>query len=239
VAINVPPSESGQVTGSLRSEVLPGVEEQHRRDAIAESRGVEIFDPDDLELLESGSALGRLFGHVPTDTLWRQVDRNQAGAVGREGVACLFEGRPPTVRYLRRQDGSLSEYRARQRERAEAVERSRAQQAADLEARRAQATTVTFDDIAHDGVRLTLRQAAEAVRQAGGRVYVQAGRVVVALPPGTHLTMGVPSTALRAAKRLYVCEAVILAGLKQRKSGDVDPGALPDAFALPNGTVAP
>lgn len=52
--------------------------------------------------------------------------------------------------------------------RSAAAERQQRAQAAKLDRLRRIAEPVTFDDLAGDGVRLTLRQAGEAVERAGG-----------------------------------------------------------------------
>jgi hypothetical protein len=108
-------------------------------------------------------------------------------------AACQDEGAPTTVAELEERARRREEARARQAEEAKA----------ELERRRRQATPVTLDDLAHDGERVTLRQAGERVVQAGGRLDVRGSRLVVSLPPGTLLVSGVPSPVAKAAARLY------------------------------------
>jgi hypothetical protein len=226
--------------GLIRSEVFTE-EEQRRRAAIEETRGLEVFDPADLERVEGGDGL---LVHAPDGSLWVQTSRGTADLLGREAVRVVFEGSPLTPRYLVRADeaiggtpGTLEEWLDRRDRKAAAVEQGRKDAEAKAERRRARAEPVTFDDLAHDGQRITLRQAAEAVVKAGGTIKVESSRLVVSLPPGATIVLGSPSPAAKAARRLYTAEAevVVAAG----KGGEVNPAKLPARAILPSGALAP
>ena len=100
------------------------------------------------------------------------------------------------------------------------------------------AVPVSYDDLAGDGGRMTLRQAGEKVWEAGGTVRVKGGRLVVSLPPGALVVMGAQSVAAKAAARLYLAEESVTAAASKR-GGDVDVAKLPDRPVLPSGAVAP
>jgi hypothetical protein len=86
-------------------------------------------------------------------------------------------------------------------------------------------------------VKLTLRQAGEAVREAGGTIRVRDSRLVVGLPRSALLTLGLPSAAAKAARRLYLAEDAVVAAAGRR--GEIDVGKLPDKPILPSGRLAP
>jgi hypothetical protein len=132
---------------------------------------------------------------------------------------------------------TLSEWEERQARRAAAIERSRQEQERERERRRAGAEPVTLDVLARDGVRLTLRQAGEVVRDAGGTIRVEDSRLVVALPPSSLFVMGQPSQAVKAAERLYRAEADVVAAAK--RGGEIDVRKLPDKAVLPSGKLEP
>ena len=101
---------------------------------------------------------------------------------------------------------------------------------------RAHAEPVLLDDLLHDGARLTARAAAAEIERAAGTLQVVDDRLVVSLPQSKRFTLGLPSTAVKAAQRLYACEAEIV-GLAKR--GKIDAAAVPDRFVLPSGKLAP
>jgi hypothetical protein len=133
---------------------------------------------------------------------------------------------------------TLNEWNARQARRAAASEQQRAESKRRLEALRATAAPVSFDDLAGDRARMTLRQAGEVVEQAGGAVHVEDGRVIVALPPSALLTNGQPSNAAKAAARLYRAEAAVLSAASKR-TGAVTVSRLPDRLLSPTGALLP
>jgi hypothetical protein len=216
-----------------------------RRKAIAETRGLEELDPDDLEVLERNGR--RLLVHVPDGTLWAQCDRAMADVLAdKSALRVVFEPGTSgklTPRYLQaaRTVGNLpdtlQELEERESQKQAARERGRREQAAALEELRKLAAPVTFDDTIRDGARLTLREAAEVVVQAGGTIRVVGSRLVVSLPPGATLVLGAPTAAAKAAARLYLAEEAVLAAAG--KGGDVDVAKLPDRPILPNGALAP
>jgi hypothetical protein len=132
---------------------------------------------------------------------------------------------------------TLEEWEARQSKRAAAIEQSRREAEGERERLRAIAEPIVYDDLAADGVRLTLRQAAEAVVNAGGVIRVQDSRLVVSLAPSALLTIGQKSLAARAAARLYLAEAEVVAAAGRR--GEIDVRKLPDKAILPSGKLEP
>jgi hypothetical protein len=112
-----------------------------------------------------------------------------------------------------------------------------ADQEAAADERRKLAEPVVFDDF-EEGPSLTLREAGEAVHQAGGRLEVVGSRLVVSIPPGvTRYLYGKPSAAMGAARRLYAAEEAVLAAAG--KGGAIDVSKLPDGYVLPSGALAP
>jgi hypothetical protein len=72
-----------------------------------------------------------------------------------------------------------------------------------------------------------LRGAAERIDQAGGKIEIDRGRLVVSLPPGAGMFGTEP---LDAAKILYLAESTVVAALNR---GD----DLPDAPVTPAGAL--
>jgi hypothetical protein len=163
---------------------------------------------------------------------------------GRSKVRVVFEGDPPTPRFLIPAEevignypATLAEWNERQARRAEAVERSQQEAEAKREELRAVAQPVVFDDLERDGERMTVRQAGEAVRKAGGTIRVHDTRLVVGLAPSALLSMGNPSRAAKAARRLYLAEEAVLA-VASKRGGEIDVRKLPNRFVLPTGALA-
>jgi hypothetical protein len=232
--------------GGFRSEELPDEAESRRLHSLAETKGLEVFAPVELERVEGGDGLLVFTGSGPdAGSLWVQGSRNDVEFRGRDKVRVTFEGDPVTPRYLVRANEALGDYPAtlvewkeRQARRAAAVERSRQEQESKRERLRASAEPVTFDDLVRDGVRLTLRQAAETVRKAGGTIRLQDSRLVVGLAPSALLAQGQPSAAAKAARRLYLAEEAVVAAAGKR-GGEIDVGKLPDKAVLPSGGLEP
>jgi hypothetical protein len=120
--------------GVIRTEVFDE-HEQRRRLAIAETSGLETFDPDDLDVLEYNG--NRLLVHRPDGTLWAQTSRGMADILGRDAIRVVFEGPPGklTPRYLVRASRTvgeipetLGELEERQARRAAVIEASRRDQ---------------------------------------------------------------------------------------------------------------
>jgi hypothetical protein len=76
---------------------------------------------------------------------------------------------------------------------------------------------------------MTLREAGERVARAGGVVQEADGRLLVSLPGSARSAW---SSALEAARRLYLCEPIVLERLKSGKP-------LPDKAVLPSGKLEP
>lgn len=76
-------------------------------------------------------------------------------------------------------------------------------------------------------LQLTLRQAADRIDQAGGKIEVRRDRLVVSLPPNAA-TFG--REPIDAARVLYMAEPTVAAALK---AGD----DLPDAPVTPAGAL--
>jgi hypothetical protein len=235
------------VVGSpvLQVQELPDEAEAARRASIAATSGLETVAAIELEKVSGSDELLVVTGSGPdAGSLWIQGTSHDAGFHGRQNVRVVFEGDPPTPRHLVRASevvgnypATLEEWEARQARRAASIERGRAEAEAQRERLRASAAAVTFDTLERDGVELTLRQAAEAVVTAGGTIRVEDGRVVVALAPSALLTLGQASRALKAARRLYVAEAEVVACTK--RGGEIDVRKLPDKAILPSGSLEP
>ncbi len=189
--------------GGLAARTLPDEAEARRRISIAETAGLEVFASSELERVEGSNGLLAFTGSGPDrGSLWVQGSRYHVDVLGRDTVRLCFEGDPPTPRFLIPANAenagaptTLAEWEATQAVRAEAIEEQRKAAAAKRDRLRAAAQPFTYDDAAHDGERLTLRQAAEAVDLAGGTIRVVDGRLVVGLPPSARLTLGLPSRA--------------------------------------------
>ena len=89
---------------------------------------------------------------------------------------------------------------------------------------------------------LSLRDAAETVHAAGGRITVEKGVLVVHVhPEALHAPQWAPgavSTVAVAVRALYGCEAEVLRCAKG-KDGDLLPRSFPDRPLLPSGHVRP
>jgi hypothetical protein len=224
---------------------LPSEAEQARLDSIAATAGLAVFAPIELERVEGSDALLVFTGSGPDHhTLWVRGAKHDVEFRGRRVCRVVFEGDPPTPRFLVKADevignypATLAEWQERQARRAAVIERSREEADAERERLRASAAAVTFDDLERDGVRLTLRRAAEVVVEAGGTIRVRDGALVVGLAPSAVLTLGQPSAALRASRRLYLAEEAVVAAAGKR--GEIDPAKLPDRAILPSGKLAP
>lgn len=180
---------------------------------------------------------------MPDGSLWVQGSRHDLELRGREKVRVVFEGDPLTPRYLvRASEGggypdTLAEWEERQARKEAGRERSRAKQAAKMDALRHTAEPVTLDTL-RDETAMTLREAGESIEAAGGTIRVVDSRLVVALPRSSMHTMGKPSGAARGAARLYAAEAEVVASASKR-GGEVAPSKLPDRLVLPRGALAP
>jgi hypothetical protein len=229
----------------MRAAELPDEAEARRLHSLAETKGLETFAPIELERLEGGDGLLVFTGSGPDHgTLWLQGSRHDVEFRGREKVRVTFEGDPLTPRYLvpanevvGEYPATLAEWEERRARRAAAIERNRQKQEQERERLRSIAEPVTFDDLARDGQRLTLRQAGETVRNAGGTIRLQDSRLVVALAPSALLSQGRPSAAAKAAERLYLAEAEVVAAAK--RGGEIDVRKLPDKAILPSGKLEP
>jgi hypothetical protein len=129
------------------------------------------------------------------------------------------------------------EERKQQREKAEAEQAEAA--AATFKRKQATAAPVTVATLDRQ-TPATLRAAVEAVEQAGGRVDVRDGRVVVSLPPaevGAVPWFGGEKPARAAARAVYLAEEAILDVVK--RSGRVDARKVPDVAILPSGRLCP
>jgi hypothetical protein len=123
-------------------------------------------------------------------------------------------------------DRASLEQRARhaeQQAQRQATERER-----NLSALRKAAVPVTSGDI-DQALQFTLREAADRIDQAGGKIEADGDRLVVSLPPGAGKTWG-STGPLDAARVLYLAESFVVAALKR---GD----KLPDAPCTPAGHV--
>jgi hypothetical protein len=244
---DAPRNPGPPVVGSsvIPAVTLPDEAEAQRRHAIAQTAGLEVFAPVELERVEGSGELLAFVGSGPdAGSLWVQGTSHDAGFYGRQNVRVVFEGDPPTPRHLVRASevvgnypATLEEWEARRARRAASVERSQREAEAQRERLRASAAAVTFDILERDGVELTLREAGEAVRTAGGTIRVHDSRLLVALAPSALRTLGQPSVALKAARRLYVAEGEVVACAK--RGGEIDVRKLPDKAILPSGSLEP
>jgi hypothetical protein len=132
---------------------------------------------------------------------------------------------------------SLAELEERKRERDRRMAEKAKADAEALKAKRATAEPVVYDDLVRDGQWLTLRQSGEAVLAAGGSIRVVGSRLVVSLPPGASMVLGVESSAARGAKRLYLAEVEVVAAAG--RGGEVAPSKLPAKAILPSGRLVP
>jgi hypothetical protein len=226
---------------SLRVETLPDEEEERRLDAIRATHGLEVFDPEELEVLDDGF---RLIHHVPTGTLWAKADRHHAGILGRAEVRVVFEGKPSTPRYLMRTKhlghdapSTIGEWRERHARREAARERATQEQERKRAAARRTNRPVTLNDLGGRLVPASPRAALERLDRLGGRARLnEDGRLVVELPQGTaNAGFGKPARAL--AEYLYRAEAVLVAVAD--KGGTISATRAPDTPLLPNGVLAP
>ena len=215
--------------GGLAARTLPDEAEARRQHSIAEAAGLGVFAPIELEKIEGSNGLLAFTGSGPDQgTLWAQGTRHHVDVLGRDRIRVVFEGSPPTPRYLIAANAenpgaptTLAEWEAKQAVRAVAIERQEKEAAAKRDRLRRSAEPFIYDDGARDGERLTLRAAGEAVSTAGGKVEVLDGRLVVSLPPSARLTLGLPSRAAKAVSRLYLAEAAVIEAAPKR-GGDVD-----------------
>jgi hypothetical protein len=229
----------------LPAVTLPDEAEARRLQSIAETKGLEVFAPVELERVEGSDVLLVFTGSGPDHgTLWVQGARYDVEFRGREKVRVVYEGDPLTPRFLVRADDqigdyprTLDEWQSRQARKAAARERGREEAKAERERLRAIAEAVTFDDLERDSVKLTLRQAAEVVVEAGGTIRVRDSRLIVGLAPSALLTLGQVSAAAKAARRLYLAEDAVVAAAGRR--GEIDVAKLPDKAILPSGRLAP
>jgi hypothetical protein len=110
---------------------LPEEAEARRLHSIAETKGLEVFAPVELERVEGSDDLlvftgsGRDHG-----TLWVQSGKHDVEFRGREKVRVVFESDPVTPRFLVRADdlignypATLAEWEERQARKAAARER--------------------------------------------------------------------------------------------------------------------
>jgi hypothetical protein len=231
--------------GLIRTEVLDE-DEQRRRAEIAETRGLDVFDPHDLERVEGGDGLLVFTG--PGENHGPLLDPDRPAAWRTSWAAMSFgsfsRAKPLTPRFLVRADrvvgeapATLTEWQERRDRKAAAVEASRVKQAAAVEAARKLAEPVTLDALAFDGATMTLREAGEVVHKAGGTIKVRSSRLVVSLPPGALFVLGGLSPAAKAARRLYAAEDAIVA--LAGRGGEVSIGKLPAKPILPSGRLAP
>ena len=169
-------------------------------------------DDDSIWTLESGMPLS---GYRP-NTNAVLVGKNNSWAYLTAASASSMSNKP--------RDRAEVERRARDAE-AQA-ERQRAEHERNLVALRAAAVPVTTGDL-DPAMRMTLAQAGERIDQAGGRIEVDHGRLIVCLPAGAG-TFG--TGPLDAAKVLYAGESAVVALLMKGE-------ALPDAPITPAGAV--
>jgi hypothetical protein len=122
-----PVSDSGPpfVGASLQAQKVDE-REQARLAALIEAKPIEAFAASELEILSEDSR-GRLFAFVPDGTLWKGTDRYALETISREDLRVVYEGSPPTPRFLRRNldPATRVEWEARRAEREAAIERSR------------------------------------------------------------------------------------------------------------------
>jgi hypothetical protein len=227
---------------AFRTETLPSEAEQRRLHSLAETRGLEVFAAVELERVEGADGL---LVFVPDGSLWVQGTRHHVDLLGRDKVRVTYEGDPLTARFLIRANeqvrnfpATLEEWQARQGRKTASRERSRQEAERERERLRASAEPVTYDDLAQDGARMTLRRAGEAVLQAGGIVRNKDGRLIVSLPPSALYTLGRPSLAARAATRLFLAESAVLAAPSKR-NGEVNVPKLAAEMVTPAGRLVP
>jgi hypothetical protein len=221
---------------------LPDEEEERRRDAIRETRGLEVLDPDDLEVLNDGL---RLVHHVPTGELWATATPHHAGILGREEVRVVFEGKPLSPRYLMRAKHvahgtprTIGEWRERQAKREAARERSRREQEQKRAAARRTNRPVTLNDFGGQHVPASPRTALEQLDRLGGRARLNADRRLIVEVPQTALnSVWGKDPALALAEYLYRAEGVLVETAD--KSGAISAAKAPDKPLLPNGITTP
>lgn len=229
--------------GVFRATTMPDEAERRRLHSLAEIRNLEVFASVELERVEGSNGLLVFTGSGDDHgTLWVQGSKHDVEFRGREKVRVVYEGDPLTPRFLipaseQGLPATLAEWEARQNRRGAAVEQQRQEAAANLDRLRLSAEAVTYDDLGRDRVRMTLRKAGEAVERAGGVIQLKGSRLLVSLPPGALLTMGAPSAAAKAAARLYLAEAAILAAAGKRS--DIAASKLPNKHVLPSGKLEP
>jgi hypothetical protein len=214
--------------------------EQARLAALIEAKPIEAFAASELEILSEDSR-GRLFAFVPDGTLWKGTDRYALETISREDLRVVYEGSPPTPRFLRRNldPATRVEWEARRAEREAAIERSRQATEEERQKKRKTATPVTAADF-NPAMPSTLRGAVTAVEAAGGAVRIESGRVVVLLPDSARQPAafgGGEGVALAAARCCYLGEEALLT--TRRGNGDVSASKVPDEPVLPSGRLMP
>jgi hypothetical protein len=233
----------GPAIVGFRSEKLDADEERRLRE-IREAGELEVFAAVELERVEGSDALLVFTGSGPDHgTLWVQGGKHDAEFRGRSQVRVTFEGSPVSPRYLVRAaeagggyPATLQEWEEQQARKAARREQAQREAEARIEGLRKTAEAVTYDDLAGDPYRMTLRESADAIVAAGGTLRIRDSRLVVSLPQGALFTMGQPSAVARAAARLYAAEEAVLSAASKR--GEVAVAKLPSLFVLPSGALA-
>jgi hypothetical protein len=123
----------------------------------------------------------------------------------------------------------VAELEVRREREAKAAERQERERQARLKEVRKSARPVTFAHVEPSTHGVTLAEAARRIANAGGRVEVEGGRLVVSLPGSGHGGMG---SVLVFARMLYAAEDVVTAALKSKVP-------LPEREVLPSGALAP
>lgn len=188
-------------------------------------RGGRVLDLDKLEragtyLVERGTS--EVWVHAPGEP--------RAGRDPKQDACGITDGPGFGVRWYRAardEKGQLLTLDALVTRDRQAETRANRQRDRELARLRKEARPVTVSDL-DGGERLTLGAAAERIKEAGGKLELRAGRLVVQLPPEALGLWG--HAAKTAALRLYAAEEVVTTCLREKRP-------LPDAETTPGGAV--
>jgi hypothetical protein len=217
-----------KLTGRLISTTLPTADE---RRGIARAETLAALARAGHEQLDGLRDVGRGLFASEDGRLWQRAPGAQPR--GREpGVdAFVPAGNLNPIWYQRPGRGpqTVAALKARNAEAAKVnAQREREAEARRAEARKA-AVPVTLGDTDRAFRGVTLAAAARKVEQAGGKIEATGGHLLVSLPVGRKGAS--PTSALAAARLLYLAEDAVIAALKAGKD-------LPEREVLPNGALA-
>jgi hypothetical protein len=217
-----------KIAGRLISTTLPTADE---RRGIARAETLAGLARAGHEQLDGLRDVGRALFASEDGRLWQRAPGEPQR--GREpGVdAFVPAGNLNPIWYQRPRRGpqTVADLEARNAEAAKVnAQREREAEARRAAARKA-AVPVTLGDTDRAFRGVTVAGAARTVEQAGGKIETKRGRLVVSLPVGRKGSG--PTSALPAARLLYIAEDAVVAALKAGKD-------LPEREVLPTGALA-